>query len=130
MAGKRKIENSVGDGHPMPQNRKTPIPMTDKRFRLSDDAFATFEGLKAEETKIDEEKKKVLEARSRDLEKLEARARERRNITASFLNGWAASAGVPPGHLFIEEYGEFRLNRKRAVKKKKKIRGRSRGEAE
>lgn len=103
--------------------------MTDKRFRLSDDAFATFENLKAKETTLETAKKICQDRHAREIREIEASARETRNITSSFLNGWAASAGVPPGHLFIEEYGEFRANRKRTAEKKK-TRSRKRRKAE
>lgn len=82
-----------------------------KTYRLSDAAFERFQELKKLEDEAAAEKDRVMKEQDR-------RITVARDHTASFLNGVAAQLGVPPKYLFIEEYGEFRENRKRPVAKK------------
>jgi hypothetical protein len=86
-----------------------------KTYRLTDAAFEQFEKLKAREKELVEERAKLLQEH-------EAKITEARNLTATFLNGVAATLEVPPAFLFIEEYGEFRENRKRSAPTTKKKR--------
>lgn len=80
-------------------------------YRMTDPAFEQFEKLKARE-------KEIVEARAAAIAKFDADLAAAKDRTACFLNGVASTLRVPAGFLFIEEYGEFRENRKRATKKK------------
>ena len=82
-----------------------------KIYSLNQSAFERFQELKAKEKELEE-------ARASAVADHDQRITEARNHTACFLNGVAAILDVPPSYLFIEEYGEFRENRKRATKKK------------